>query len=399
MGLISALGNSVEDVFNGLVENRTGIVEMPEWKTKVGLFSHIGAPVQKFDSLKIPRTARRTMSAMSEMATVATMDAVQQAKINLAELNNKAVMCMGCSGGSPEVFEEYFRKLIERGGPEGQMGTTFFKIMNHTVPTNVASALGFNGAVFSPSSACATSAQAIILGWELIQSGLYDVVVAGGADDLHYTSAAVFDVVMAASRGYNDNSQIASRPFDSKRDGLVVGEGASVVILESEDSLKRRNAKALAQMHSGAYLCSGAHMSQNNATAMKDVMNLALERAKMNPDEIQYINAHATATRQGDAEEAQAISLVFGKNVPVSSLKGHFGHSLAACGGIEVIASVKMMEKGVLIPTRNLDEIDPACSQIQHVQNLKSVPVQKVLSNNFAFGGINTSLIISTPVV
>lgn len=399
MGLISALGNSVEDVFNGLTENRSGIVYMQEWSTKNGLHTHIGAPVQRFDNMKIPRAARRTMSGMSEMATLATMDAVKQAGINLAEKNHRAVMAMGCSGGSPEIFEEYFRKLIERGGPEGQMGTTFFKIMNHTVPTNVAAAMGFNGAVFSPSSACATSAQSIILGWELIQSGLYDLVVAGGADDLHYTSAAVFDVVMAASRGYNDRPDQGSRPFDAKRDGLVVGEGASVVILESEDHLKRRGGKALAQLESGAYLCSGAHMSQNNAAVMKEVMNLALDRAEINASKVDYINAHATATRQGDTEEAEAIGQVFGKNVPVSSLKGHFGHSLAACGGIEVIASVKMMEKNVLIPTRNLTEIDPACSQIQHIQKVTETPVRRVLSNNFAFGGINTSLILSTPVV
>lgn len=399
MGLISALGNSVESVFNGLIENRSGVVAMPEWSTKAGLFTHVGAPAEKFDSMKIPRAARRTMSRMSEMATLATMDAIKQSGLNIAEKNHRALMCMGCSGGSPEIFEEYFRKIIERGGPEGQMGTTFFKVMNHTVPTNVASAMSFNGAVFSPSSACATSAQAIILGWELIQSGLYDIVIAGGADDLHYTSAAVFDVVMAASRGYNDRPQEASRPFDSKRDGLVVGEGASVLVLESEENLIRRKGKALAQLESGAYLCSGAHMSQNNATVMKEVMNLALERAHVAPSEVSYINAHTTATRQGDAEEAEAIGQVFGKNVPVSSLKGHFGHSLAACGGIEAIASIKMMERGVLIPTRNLVDIDPACSQVQHVQSLSEMPVQRVLSNNFAFGGINTSLILSTPVV
>lgn len=397
MGAMSSLGNNVETMFEGLLENKSGVVQMPEWKKYKGLNTFLSAPVPKYESKSIARSARRTMSAMSEMATIATIEALAQAGITLSNKTDlsRAVMCMGCSGGSPETFEDYFRKLIERGGPEGQMGTTFFKVMNHTVPTNVAAALGFEGPVFSASSACATSAQSMILGWELIQSGLYDVVIAGGADELHYTTAAVFDVVFAASRGYYETPEKAPRPFDKDRDGLVVSEGAGVVILESEKSVMKRGAKPLAIMEAGAYICSGAHMSQNNAAVMERVMRATLERAGLESNRIEYINAHATATKQGDQEEAEAIGQVFGKTVPVSSLKGHMGHSLAACGALEAIASVKMMEKSILIPTRNLDHIDPACDQIQLLQHRLSKPIQTVLSNNFAFGGINTSLILS----
>jgi 3-oxoacyl-[acyl-carrier-protein] synthase II len=394
-GIVSSLGNSVEDMFNGLVENRSGVKTYPEWKNYNGLFSHVGAPAQSYDIMKIPRSARRTMSPMSEMAVLATQQALSQSKIELGESSPRILMCMGSTTGSPVNMESYFKKLFERGGPEGQMGTGFFKIMNHSVAANVAAALNFRGPSVSPSSACATSAQAIVMGWEFVRSGLYDIVIAGGADELHYTSAAVFDTVLAASRGYNDRPSETPKPFDLRRDGLVVSEGASIVILESEKSCKARGAKPLAQLNGGAYLCDGSHMSQSSKENMIDVMKATLDRAEMAPTSIGYVNAHATGTLQGDQEETQAIGGLFGSQMPVSSLKGHFGHSLAACGGIELIACMKMMERKVVIPTRNLTEIDPRCAQVLHVQERKNVSINAMMSNNFAFGGINTSLIVS----
>jgi 3-oxoacyl-[acyl-carrier-protein] synthase II len=267
--------------------------------------------------------------------------------------------------------------------------------MNHSVAANVAAALNFRGPSVSPSAACATSAQAIIMGWELIQSGLFDIVIAGGADELHYTSAAVFDTVLAASRGYNEKPSETPRPFDLKRDGLVVSEGAGIVVLESEKSCKARGIIPLGQLNSGAYLCDGSHMSQSSKENMIDVMKATLDRAEMSPSNIGYVNAHATGTIQGDQEEAQAVGALFGSQMPVSSLKGHFGHSLAACGAIELISCLKMMERNVLIPTRNLTEIDPLCGPILHIQERKNISIRAMMSNNFAFGGINTSLIVS----
>lgn len=396
MGTVSSLGNTVPEMFSSLLENKTAVRRMEGWENYKGLNSYVGATVPQYDIMRVPRTARRTMSPMSEMATLATMEAIRQADVSIGngQSTPRVLMCLGSTTGSPENFETYFKKIIERGGPEGQMGTTFFKVMNHSVNANVAAALGFKGAALSPSSACSTSAQSMIMGWELIQSGMYDIVIAGGADELHYTSTSVFDIVMAASRGYNDRPTETPRPFDVKRDGLVVAEGASVIVMESEASAKARGIRRLAEFCGGAYICDGAHMSQSNKFNMLDVMKATLERAKINAEDIQYVNAHATGTVQGDAEEAQAISEIFGKNVPVSSLKGHFGHSLAACGTLEVISSVQMMNEQVLIPTRNLTEIDPACTGIFHLQEKKSFPTTKVMSNNFAFGGMNTSLII-----
>jgi 3-oxoacyl-[acyl-carrier-protein] synthase II len=253
--------------------------------------------------------------------------------------------------------------------------------------------LGLNAPQLSPSSACATSTQAILLGWELLRAGLYDVVIAGGADELHYTSVAVFDIVQAASRGFNADPQGAPRPFDVRRDGLVVSEGAGVVVLETEAHANRRGATALAELKGGAYLADGTHMTQPQGTSMEKVMRLALERAGQDPREIGYINAHATGTLLGDQEEAEATARVFGDRVPVSSLKGHLGHSLAACGALDLIASIEMARERCLVPTRNLGQIDPKCQGIHHLREKKKIEVSTFMSNNFAFGGMSASLI------
>lgn len=397
MGAISSLGGSVEEMWSGLLANRNGVRYYPEWLELQGLHAVKGAPAPVHDSSRIPRQARRTMSRMSEMATLATIQALQQADLSLkeGEAHSRILLCMGSTTGSPGTLETYFRRYFDRGGPEGQLSTSFFKVMNHSVAANVAQALGFNGALLAPSCACATSAQAMILGWELIRAGAYDIVIAGGADELHPISSAVFDIVLAASRGFNESPGRSPRPFDVARDGLVISEGAGVVVLESAKSAERRGVRSLAELAGGAYLCESSHMSQSNARAMVDVIRLALERAGRELSEVDHVNAHATGTRQGDREEASAIREVLGGRVPVSSLKGHLGHSLAACGALEAIASINMMEKGVLLPTRNLDEIDPDCAGLDHLLEKRPAHPRLVLSNNFAFGGMNTSLLLS----
>jgi 3-oxoacyl-[acyl-carrier-protein] synthase II len=397
LGAISSLGNNVETTFASLCEGKGGVRAYPEWAKYNGLHSHLGAPAPEYDISMLPRTVRRAMSRMSEMAAVATFEALKQAGLTPgASLNSpRTLLIMGSTSGSPWTLEAYFKKLIERGGPEGQVSTSFFKVMNHSVAANVAAAIEFNGALIAPSSACATSTQAILIGAEMIRAGLYDVVIAGGADELHYMTAAIFDIVQAASRGFNDSPDRASRPFDALRDGLVVSEGAGVVIMESLEHSRKRGAQALAEIRGGSYLCDGSHMTQSSAETMARCMLQSLQASGMTTKDVDYVNAHATGTLFGDLEEAKAIAQVFGNSVPVSGLKGHLGHSLAACGAIEAIACIKMMEKSMLLPTRNLEEIDPSCADIRHVQKIEKAEIRAVLSNNFAFGGMNTSLLLS----
>lgn len=397
MGAISSLGVNVEEMFCGLKAGKSEIRFQKEWGDYRGLHCLVGAQVPEYDISKLPRTVRRSMSRMSEMAALAAFEALEQAGISPGEeLNStRAILIMGSTSGSPVALELYFKKLFERNGPEGQVSTTFFKVMNHSVAANTAAALEFNGALLSPSCACATSTQAMILGWELLRSGQYDVVIAGGADELHYMSAAIFDIVMAASRGYNDRPEMASRPFDKDRDGLVVSEGAGVVVMETVAHLRRRGAKPLARIAGGAYLCDSSHMSQSSSETMVKTMQESLRRAKITASEIDYVNAHATGTTHGDEAEVKAIRELFGGRVPVSSLKGHLGHSLAACGALEAIASIKMIQEQMIIPTRNLDSIAPECEGVAHLTRPLSKAVRSILSNSFAFGGMNTSLLIS----
>ncbi|HTM43924.1 MAG TPA: beta-ketoacyl synthase N-terminal-like domain-containing protein [Polyangiaceae bacterium] len=401
MGAISSLGNDVDTLFACLLDGKSGVRAYPEWSQHRGLRCHLGAPVSDYDVSALPRTVRRSMSRMSEMATLATLQALAQAGLQPgADLNRpRTLLALGSTTGSPATLETYFKKLFERGGPEGQLSTSFFKVMNHSVAANVAAGLAFNGAVISPSSACSTSSQAMILGWELISAGVYDRVIAGGADELHYTSAAIFDIVHAASTGFNNRPNESPRPFDAQRDGLVVSEGAGVVVLESEESMSARGVRPLARLVSGDYSCDGTHMSQSNAAAMAQVMRAALRRGGVAPSDVGYVNAHATGTLQGDSEEAAAIAEVFGADIPVSSIKGHLGHSLAACGALEAIVSIRMMAEGVLIPTRNLKTVDPSLAKVQFFSVARKTETQMVLSNNFAFGGMSTSLLLARPNV
>jgi 3-oxoacyl-[acyl-carrier-protein] synthase II len=393
--LVSSLGNNPDQMFGQLLEGRSNIQPIQQWKHLDGLHCHLGAYASAYDKSVISRQARRTMSPMSEMATLACMDAMKMAALPMDSLDfSRSLMVMGSTTGSPLCLEEYFQKLNENKGLQGQSGTSFFKVMNHSVAANVAIAMGFNGVLIAPSSACATSSQSIIMGWEMLQSGLYDFAICGGADELHYLSTAVFDSVYAASRSYNDKADQSPRPFDKRRDGLVVSEGASVVILENEKSLARRGGRPLAEMCGGAYFCESSHISQNNEQQMVKTMKVAMDRAQIRAEEIEYVNAHATGTLQGDAQEASAVAKTFGSEVPISSLKAHFGHSMAACGGIEFISILKMMESGVLIKTKNLEEVAPECQGVFHLHENLNRKIKIAISNNFAFGGINTSLIV-----
>lgn len=396
MGAITSLGHSPEDMFERLKRGESGVREIPEWRKMQGLNSFLGAPAGDYDVSKIPRQVRRSMSRMSEMGALATFQALAHADLQPGPaLNSKRVLLLiGSTLGSSIMLEAYFKKMFEKNGPEGQLSTSFFKIMSHTVAANVAASLEYDGALISPNSACTTSTQAMIMGWEMIRSGLYDVVIAGGADELHSISITTFDVVQASSRN-NDHPDRTPRPFDVARDGTVVSEGAGVVILESEKSVRERGARPLAELAGGAYWCDSSHMSQSSTAAIGRVMSETLKRADLQPKDVDYINAHATGTIHGDAEEAKALADMFGPKMKVSSLKGHLGHSFAACGAVEAIACVKMMETGLLLPTRNLENIAPDCGGIDHVREITPARSIHVLSNNFAFGGMNTSLLLS----
>ncbi|MEM7645965.1 MAG: beta-ketoacyl synthase N-terminal-like domain-containing protein [Pseudomonadota bacterium] len=399
IGMISSLGNKLEEAFGRLIEGQSGVQAMPDWEKYNGLHSHLMAPAHAYDIAHVHRKKRRTMSPMSEMATIASRDALVQAGFDNGNLwegldPQRSLIIMGSTTGSPKTLEDHFEKLFERGGPEGQTSTAFFKIMNHSVASNVALALDYKGALLSTGSACSTSSQAMIQAWEMIQSGLYDFALVGGADEAFYTSAAIFDTVQAASTNYNKAPDQSPRPFDNARDGLVISEGAGIMILESESHLEKRGGRPIAEFLGGAYFCDGEHMSHPLQSSMAKTMRWALERTNLSPESVDYVNAHATSTVIGDRQEAKAIAEVFGNQTPVSSLKGHFGHSLAACGAIEAACCIEMMNSGLLIPNRNLTNVDPECTGINAIIKNTEGSFQTIMSNNFAFGGMNTSFLL-----
>ena len=395
MGIISPIGNTKEEVFNSLLNNRSGIEPIKSWERIKDLNACIAGRCGGFDVKKILRTDRRTMGAMAIMAALSTLDA-----IDISGLDEKIIsssdtgLAMGSTTGSGNIIEKTFNDFLTTGGISMLEGTTFMKIMNHSVSANVAAMLKIKGRVLSPCCACATSTQAIGEGFEMIKNGYQKIMVCGGADELHFSTAAIFDVLHAASKNNGDLPVRTPRPFDAARDGLVVSEGAGTVILEEYEHAKNRGAEIFGEIIGYNTCCDGEHMTSPQFKGMLRCMKGALESANCTINEIDYINAHATGTKLGDIAESQAIKTLCGNTIPVSATKGFTGHTLAASGVMEAIFCLLMMEHNIIIPTLNLENIDPDCKGIFHVQKKINTPVKKVMTSNFAFGGINATLVL-----
>jgi 3-oxoacyl-[acyl-carrier-protein] synthase II len=251
--------------------------------------------------------------------------------------------------------------------------------------------------VLPTSAACVSSSLAVGYGAEAIRSGAQEVMICGGSEELHVIPAGVFDIMMATSRRYNDRPEESPRPFDVDRDGLVIGEGAGTLVLESYDHARRRGARIRAELIGFGTTCDGNHLTSPSAEGMAAAMELALRDARIAPEDLDYVNAHATATDVGDVAESSAMAMVLGsaaQSVPVSSTKGFTGHTLGACGTIEAAFCLAMMAEGFLAPNRNLARVDPRCAPLDYlVGECRPARVTTVMSNSFAFGGINASLI------
>jgi 3-oxoacyl-[acyl-carrier-protein] synthase II len=266
-------------------------------------------------------------------------------------------------------------------------------MMAHTAPVNIGVFFGLTGRVITTSSACTSGSQGIGYAYEAIKTGKQVAMLAGGADELDATEAAVFDTLFATSVR-NDTPQVTPRPFDSARDGLVIGEGAGCLVLEELEHALARGATIHAELVGFGTNSDGSHVTQPNASTMRGAMQLALDDASLPASAIGYINAHGTATDQGDVAESQATADVFGPHVPISSLKSYMGHTLGACGALEAWISIEMMREGWFAPSLNLLEVDPRCGALDYIQaEGRVLDCEYVMSNNFAFGGINTSLI------
>ena len=394
VGGVSPLGRDVAALVDGIEQGRSAVRYMEGWDRYKGLQSLVAAPAELLDEKRIPRRKRRSMGRMSIFAVQAAEEVLADAGLDREELGGGRVGCIvGSTMGSAESMNETFESML----PERDLGKLtsmkFFQCVSHTASMNVAHYLELTGVVMATSAACASGLQAIGAGYDLIMSGRQDAVFCGGAEDLHPTVTGSFDILFATSTGYNDRPEETPRPFDKNRDGLVCGEGAGIVLLEEYERAVARGARIYGEI-TGYHTCgSGVHVSQSNRQSMVQCMREALRQADTAPDDIDYVNAHATATIHGDEEEAGAIREIFGDTVPVSSMKGYIGHTLGASGALELILSLVMMRKGELYPTLNLEIVDPSCDGICHVTGKTAKTVNTVLKNSFAFGGINAVLV------
>jgi 3-oxoacyl-[acyl-carrier-protein] synthase II len=394
IGVVSPLGDTYNATVVGLREGRHGIAKM-DWDHIKNLTTRLAAPARIDLAVQIPRKATRTMGRVALLATVATEQALTDAGITREEIGTGSVgLAYGSTHGSSSANEEWARKLLTNNGFFGLASTTYLKFMSHTTAANLAVHFGFRGRIQTTCSACVSASQAIGYAYENIKHGMADVMVAGGAEELHFSHAGVFDIMYATSRAFNDTPELSPRPFDVRRDGLVVGEGAGTFVLEEWSRAKAAGKHIYAELIGFATNCDGTHVTNPSANGMRDVMELALKSAQIERRDIDYVNAHATGTPVGDVAESQATFELFGKDVPVSSLKGHLGHTLGACGSIEAALCVAMMRDGFIAPTKNLDEVDPACAALDYVRGEpRTAKLDTVMSNKFAFGGLNTSLI------
>jgi 3-oxoacyl-[acyl-carrier-protein] synthase II len=397
IGIASPLGCDLGEAAARLRANDHGVAAMPGWNEIGHLAPRVAAPVSVPAALELPHKAARTMGRVAQLATIATTIAVRDAGLTPDEFADGTVgVAYGSTHGSSQANEDWARKLVKQNGFLGLSSTTYLKFMSHTTAANLATHFGVHGRVICTSAACVSATQAIGHGFEAIGAGHADVMVCGGAEELHFTHVAVFDMLHAASKAFNATPELTPRPFDQRRDGLVIGEGAGTLVLEDYDRARRLGKRIYAEIVGFGTNCDGTHVTNPSADGMRGAMELALRSARLSPDAIDYVNAHATGTSIGDIVESQATYAVFGDRTPVSSLKGHLGHTLGACGAIEVALSIAMLHGGWIAPTRNLEVVGEGCAPLDYVMGEpRTARLARVMCNKFAFGGINTSLVVA----
>ena len=394
MSGITSLGETAEQIFEQFAQGKSGIRYMPDWEIYPDLRSKLAGPVESFTVPKhFNRKVTRGMGRVALMSAVCAEKALEDAGLLHADIlkSGDTGVAFGSSAGSVDAVREFGSMLIEHNMSQLN-ATTYIRMMSHTSAVNMTVYFGLKGLTLPTSSACTSGSMAIGQAYEAIKYGKQTVMIAGGAEELSAAGSAVFDVLLATSV-QNDHPEKTPRPFDANRDGLVVGEGAGCLILEEYEHAQARGATIYAEIIGYGSNTDGQHVTRPDSEMMGRCMQLALKDAQLTAADIDYVNAHGTSTDQGDIAESQATARILGKK-PISSLKSYFGHTLGACGAIEAWLSIEMMRRNQLVPTLNLDQIDSACGDLDYiVSDMRSAETQMMMSNNFAFGGINTSLI------
>lgn len=395
MALASPLGSTVKDAFERLHRFDNCIEYDKNLEQYANLNSKLCSRVSGFITPEhFTRKTTRTMGRVGLLATAVS----EQAIIDAGLLNNEIIsngqtgVSYGSSSGSLESIIDFYSMEAEKR-VKGINSGSYVKMMPQTTCVNISLYFKTRGRLIPASTACTSGSMSIGFAYEAIKHGYQTVMIAGGAEELHPAQIAIFDTLYATSLK-NDMPHLTPRPFDAERDGLVIGEGAGTLILEEYEHAKKRGAKIYAEITGFGTTTDGTHITNPNHETMGCALANAIKDAAISPDDIGYVNAHGTATPHGDIAESIATYDIFKRQVPISSIKSYTGHTLGACGAIEAILTIEMMNKGWFAPTLNLKNIDPDCAPLDYINaDGRELQTDTVMSNNFAFGGINTSLI------
>ena len=396
-GLVTPLGIGQKENIAALQSGISGICAVPEF-IEHNLESQVGGMVKVLpDASKYDRKQLRFCQPNALFALEAVSEALAEAEIDPADVPSMRIALIGGVAGSYfSLIHGMTQAYCDSGRLRDVSPVCVPRVMPSSTVANLSLHFGFNGESYDVSAACSSGAIAIMQGARLIESGMYDMVVAGGAENLDWVQALGFTAARALSRAYNDTPEKASRPFDVDRDGFVLAEGAGFVVLESEESMKRRGVKPITCVSGCASNSNAKDMVVPDAAASEAVMREAVKNAGLKVEDIAYVNTHGTATKVGDPVEMDAIKAVFGSNTAINSTKSQTGHMIGATGAVELIFSSLMMEHRFLSPSINLDNPEPAFEWADLVRSCrKDVTLKHVLSNSFAFGGSNISVVLS----
>jgi 3-oxoacyl-[acyl-carrier-protein] synthase II len=368
---------------------------MPEWQDIQGIRAAVAAPAAPFELPEhYTRKRLRSMSRAGVMAVRASELALAD-----AELLDDPVLRSGAAGVSygsclsgSDTLLDIAQHCIARDA-RGLQASAFTQAMSHSCAANISIFFGLHGRVIPTSSACTSASQGVGYAFEAIRSGAQTVMLAGGAEELSVPLLLLFDSMYATSQCVGGIER-SPRPFDIARDGLVVAEGACTLVLEEASFARARGARVYAEVVGFGTNCDGEHITAPTPQTMRQAVELSLADAQLDARDIGFVHAHATGTVLGDVAEAQAIAPLFGDGAAIGALKSYCGHTLGACGSLEAALSIKMMQEGIFVPVRNLETPAPECASLDIIRGApRKLSADFVMSNNFAFGGVNTSLI------
>ncbi len=395
---ITPIGHGKKEIMGSLMNGRSGVRTLREDKFLAAyIHSKVFGTVDYEVEYDFPRKFRKTLAPVSFYACQVAKEVMDSSGLDQDFVSSGRMgVAFGSIHGSPSVqraiYETFFNS--SEGAYKSINASDYLKSMVHTTAVNITRMFGITGRVISSCTACTTGSQSIGYGYEAIKYGMQDAMLCGAADEYDTTTVAVFDNLLACSTAFNESPEKTPRPFDVNRDGLVVGEGAAALLLEEYEFAKKRGAAILGEVVGFTCNNNGGDMILPSEKGVEQSIAMGLRDARLNPEDVSFISAHATATKMGDIVEARAINSKYGNRPLVSGLKSYMGHTMSACGAIESVIALYMINEGIVFPTLNLEEVDERCAMINHVREIRDERIDIASVQNFAFGGVNTCLFI-----